>query len=143
MNNKSLILLSFIFFTLISCKDNSLNSNQSDCDQKIIINNSLYKNSPNDIFEFINVEIENNCIIILIEYGGGCGEVEFKLIDSEIVAKSNPPQRDIRLSFKDDDDCEALIRKEITFDLTPIQIVGTNKVYLNILNWDKGILYTY
>ena len=136
-------MLSIFILALLSCKDKSVNSETLSCDQVIISDDSLYEHSPNDSYEFKNVEIIHNCLNITIEYGGGCGEVEFNLIDSELVMESYPPQRNIKLSFKDEDYCKALIRKQVSFDLTPIQIIGINKVILHLDNWEKAISYTY
>ena len=60
-----------------------------------------------------------------------------------MVMESNPPQINIRLSLKDEDDCKANIRKEISFDLTPINKLVNDQVILNIKNWDKPILYSF
>ena len=80
---------------------------------------------------------------ITIQYGGGCGNIELKLIDSEMILESYPVQRNIRLSLKDEDYCKALITKELSFDLTPIQISGYNQIILDISTWNEPILYTY
>ncbi len=57
--------------------------------------------------------------------------------------ESNPVQRNVRVSLNDEDSCKVLIRKDISFDLTPIRIIDDNKVSLNLLNWSEGILYKY
>ena len=144
MNRKIVILLSFIFFTSMSCKDNSVNSDQLECNQKIIIDNSLLENSPNDKFEFINVELSKNCLNIIIEYGGGCGIVESNLIAPEMVMKSNPPQMNVRLSFYNEDaSCYKRGKEEISFDLSSINKFGLGEIILHLQNWEKSILYTY
>jgi len=61
----------------------SVNSKQSECGEEILVDNNLFTNAPNDSFDFINVEIIQNCLKLTIEYGGGCGDIEFKLISSD------------------------------------------------------------
>ncbi len=121
----------------------SVNSKQSECGEEILVDNNLFTNAPNDSFDFINVEIIQNCLKLTIEYGGGCGDIELKLISSEMVMESYPPQINIRLSLKDEDDCKANIKKEISFDLTPINKLVNDQVILNIKNWDESILYSF
>jgi len=67
---------------------------------------------------------------------------ELKLIDSEDILESNPPQRNLRLSLKNEESCLAYITKELTFDISNLQVNG-NKVQLNLTNSDKNILYKY
>lgn len=141
--NKSIFILCFMLLVFVNCS-NSVDSNQNHCDQEIIIDPELYETAPNDDFRFRDIEIVGDCLKITIEYGGGCGNVEVKLIDAGVVMESNPGQRKVRVSLKDEDFCEALIVKEISVDLTPIRIIDDNRVYLNISNWSRGgILYTY
>ncbi len=140
---KKLFLLFCLLLIFSNC-NNSVDSSQNSCEQKIIVDNELYANAPNDSFVFRNVEIYGDCLSITIEYGGGCGKVEIKLIDSGVIAESNPVQRNVRVSFKDEDSCKALITKKVSFDLTPIRVVGDNKVFLNISNWSGGgVIYIY
>ncbi len=138
--------MKFIFALILilgATNCDSVNSNQSECDKKIFVDDNLFSNAPNDSFDFINVEIIQNCLKLTIEYGGGCGDIELKLISSEMVMESNPPQINIRLSLKDEDNCKAIIRKEILFDLTPINKLVNDRVILNIDNWDESILYSF
>lgn len=141
---KKLILTLFILGFFLGCTEDDNNEpNNSNCDQEIIINDSLFSNAPNDDFDFVNVEINGDCLEITIRYGGGCGDVELKLIAPEVFIYTNPPQKDIRLSFKDDDDCKALIQKKISFDLTPIRTIIVNKVLLNLTGWNDQLIYNY
>jgi len=130
------ILLLFIFILGSTSSCDSVNPDQLNCDEKILVDSSLFEDSPNDSFEFTSVKIIDNCLNITIQYGGGCGDIELKLIDSEMILESYPVQRNIRLSLKDEDYCKALITKELSFDLTPIQILSYNQIILNISNWN-------
>ena len=75
---------------------------------------------------------------------GGCRGYtwELKLIDSEIILYSNPPQRNLRLSLKNEELCEAYITKELTFNVKKLRVDG-NQIILNITNSDDQILYEY
>jgi len=60
----------------------------------------------------------------------------------KIVLYSNPPQRNLRLSLKNQEMCDAYIGEKITFDVKNLQVNG-NKVLLNITNSGDQILYEY
>lgn len=139
------ICLSIAFgFLLSNCeKTDDDTSNDLQDDHTIIVNNALFINAPDDEFDFADVTIINDSIYLSIRYGGGCGEVEFKLIDSEAIMESLPVQRNIRLSLKDEDTCEALLTEELSFDLTPIRVTGTNLVSINLQGWMSPLIYAY
>ncbi len=134
----SLILL---LVYILSC--DSVNQEESNCNEEILIDSNLFANAPDDSFSFKSVEINQNCLTLSVEYGGGCGDVEFKLIDSDLVMESTPPQRNIRLSLNDRDYCKAMITKKLFFDLTPIQVVEGGKIILHLTDWEEQILYNY
>ncbi len=57
---KKLFLLLCLLLIFSNC-NNSVDSNKNNCEQKIIIDNELYANAPNDSFVFRNVEIDGDC----------------------------------------------------------------------------------
>ncbi len=64
-----------------------------------------------------------------------------KLIDSGEIAESYPCQRTLRLSLDNQEECEAIPTKEISFDISDLQIMGNNKVILHVSG--EEILYEY
>lgn len=138
----SLALLGGILFA--NCE-----GNQEDCDvndassSKIIISNSCYSDVSNDDFQFENVEIDGDSIRVTIRYGGGCGDIDVKLFDADVIMESFPIQRNIRIFFKDNDLCKALITTTVSFDLSPIQVSGNDKIILNLSDWGTSLLYEY
>ena len=140
---KKTLILIFIGIGILSCSNDDDNENQNNCDFETIINIEQYKNAPSDQVEINSLEINDDCLKINFSSGGCDGDTwELKLIDSEDILESNPPQRNLRLSLKNDELCEAYITKELTFDITNLQVDG-NKVQLNITNSDENILYEY
>ncbi len=141
---KKLILTLFVFALFLRCGDDeSVRPNNTDCGQKAIVDNAQYINAPDDEFSFVEVEINGDCMKISIRYGGGCRDIELKLIGSESVLFPAPGAGNIRLSLKDEDDCKALILKEITFDLTPFRLLNLNRVSLRLSGWDGLLVYEY
>lgn len=70
-----------------------------------------------------SAEVEMNKLKLKVDYAGGCEKHEFKLYGWKGISKSNPPQAEIFLSHDANGDaCEALIIKDLTFDLTPLKL---------------------
>ncbi|MGV8814928.1 MAG: hypothetical protein ACOH2D_12555 [Gelidibacter sp.] len=135
-----LILIGIAFF---GCSSDDDNGNQNNCDFGTIISAEQYSNAPADQLEINNLTINDNCLKINFSSGGCDGNTwELKLIDSGDIMESNPPQRNLRLSLKNEELCEAYITKELTFDISNLKVDG-NKVQLNIINSDENILYEY
>ncbi|MCP5062059.1 MAG: hypothetical protein GY936_06305, partial [Ignavibacteriae bacterium] len=72
------VLLALIFLLGLNLSCDSVNPDQLNCDEKILVDRSLFEDSPNDSFDFTSVKIIDNCLNITIQYGGGCGDIELK-----------------------------------------------------------------
>jgi len=112
------------------------------CDQAVVVSNNEFNNAPNDEVVISEILITENCLNITFQASGCDGNNwDVKLIDKGEIAESLPPQRTLRLSLNNPEDCLAFITKTLSFDITTLQ-VDTEEVILNIDNED-GFLYTY
>lgn len=141
---KHSILLIALTLLIFSCSnDDDNNGNQNNCDFETIISEEQFENAPSNQVFINSLNIENGCLEINFSASGCSGDTwEVKLIDSEAVFLSNPPQRNLRLSLLNEELCDAFITKVMTFDVTNLQ-VDSNVVLLNIINSDASILYEY
>lgn len=139
---KGTLLILFALFGLMACDcDDDLVS--VECELKVQISSELYAEAPNDDLTINSLKIEDNCLKINFSASGCSGDSwELKLIDSEDILESDPPQRNLRLSLKNKELCDAYFSKEISFDISSLQVDG-NRVQLNITNSDDQILYEY
>ncbi|MBQ0735832.1 hypothetical protein J9332_16020 [Aquimarina celericrescens] len=130
-----------LLFVIVAC--NSDDDVTTACDQFIIVSDTQFENAPKDPVTINSAIINDDCITINFSAGGCDGDSwEVKLIDSGGVSFSLPPQRNLRLSLKNEELCEAFITRELTFDIGALQVSG-NQVLLNIQNFDQQILYEY
>ena len=138
---KKRILIGFVvIFGIIACNNDDDSNN---CDQVTIISLEQYETAPNDQLFINTLELNGDCLKINFSSSGCDGDTWIlKLIDSESIMESNPPQRNLRLSLRNEEDCEAVITRELTFDVNELR-VGGNQVLLNITNSDDQILYEY
>ena len=139
---KKLIILSLFVFAFNSCsKDNEIY--YSSCGTMVIVSEKEYQTAPNDHLVIDSLRINGDCLIINFSSGGCNGDSwALKLIDSGAVMESYPPQRNLRLSLKNEELCDAWLAREISFDISALQLDG-QPVWLNLSNSDKRILYEY
>jgi len=106
---------------------------ENDCDQDVIISESEFESAPDDPFSIIDLNIVDNCLKIKFSASGCSGNTWIvKLIDSEWIYQSLPPLRALRLSIENKEMCDALITKEISFNIESLQLEGNNEIRLDI-----------
>lgn len=141
MNYKKIIGFIVIFGSLACNSDDSNNTNS--CDQLVIISSEQYDDAPNDNLIINSLKINEDCLRINFSSSGCSGDTwKVKLIDSEEILESDPPQRNLKVSLKNEELCQAVITKEITFGISELRVEGT-KILLNIKNSDDKLLYEY
>jgi hypothetical protein len=133
---------SFCMVGKIVTIDEIENISKISCDQDVIISATEYENAPNDTFTILSMEIIGDCLKIKFGASGCDGNNwEVKLIDSGMVAESYPCQRTLRLSLDNKEECTAVPTKEVSFNISDLQIVGNDKVILHVSG--LKILYEY
>lgn len=138
---KKLIPLLFVAFAIANCSNDD--DRATNCDRFTIVDSVQFENAPKDQVTVNSVSINNDCLKINFSASGCNGDTwEIKLIDSNGISFSLPPQRDLRLSLKNDELCDAIITKELTFDIRDLQVEG-NELLLNIENFADQIRYEY
>ena len=141
---KSFFIISIVLcFMNMQCEED-IDDSLEMCDQTTIVSESMYANMVSDSFTIISSEILENCLAIEIS-ASGCGgnSWEFNLVDSGAVAESSPEQRYLKLQLINNEACLAQFERIITFDLTPLQINGSNEVILHLEGLESLLNYTY
>ena len=142
MEIKQIIYL-ILVLGIFSCGNKDDDNNSINCDKEVVISNDEYDTAPNDDLTITQLEIIEDCLKINFSASGCSGDTwVLKLVDSGNIAESQPPQRTLRLSLKDEEECEAFISREMTFDISDLMVDG-NQVLLNISNSGDQILYEY
>ena len=118
--------------------------------KEIIIDELKYDAAQTDEYEMVYAYIKGDTLNIIVKYGGGCGLTSFALITNGYFMESNPVQLDVILSFKDEDPCEALITKQICFNILQLAtlyndsyqtIEGT--IILRLRDYENGLEYDF
>lgn len=144
MKIQILILFVFCSFIFTNCGDKTNTSNTT-CGDAIIIDTN-YGTTTGDDFNIMNVSITGNCLTANIQYSGGCGDelVSFEFIGSTVAFPVTlPAMLETKIIMDDNDDCEAIVTKEIDFDLTPLEEEGFNNINLIVEGWDETLGYSF
>lgn len=137
------ILFVFITIALLNYSCEKDDKTQSNCDQQTIISEIEFDNAILDDVSITDMEINGHCLIINFSASGCDGSTwNVKLIDSGVTLESYPPQKRLVLSLENKEDCDAVIGKEMSFDIESLQVSGS-PVRLNITNTGNSILYEY
>ncbi|TWO33463.1 hypothetical protein E1J38_006095 [Seonamhaeicola sediminis] len=145
-NTKQILLYTVLglLFLNTQCEEEDNLVNDSFCDFTTIINTSKYNNLNSDDFNFINAEINEDCLEVTIGASGCDGNSwEFSLIDSGAVAESSPEQRYLKIDFDNEELCLAYFEKKVSFNLTSVQVEGSSKIMLHIDGLDEPLEYVY
>lgn len=139
------IIVVMLCFTNTQCDtDDDVNIEEQDCDEVVLIDEAYYNNLESVYFTFVSIEINEDCLAVSLSASGCDGNSwEFKLVDSGAVAESSPEQRYLKLELINDEDCLAVISGNVTFNLNPIRVEGSNHILLHIEDYPDPITYSY
>ncbi|MCX2745566.1 hypothetical protein OO013_16920 [Mangrovivirga sp. M17] len=139
---KGCSIFSILFLiTILSCKDAEMKLPNNICDQEIIMSDDLFENAPSDPLTIESTSLYGNCLTITFSAGGCDGSTwQFDLIGQQKTIPEGLPRHFMRLSLKDNELCEALIRKQVSFDLNPA-LGNSNRVTLTLTNNNEEIIY--
>ena len=131
----------FLGLTFHGCSDDD--GAKQLCDFDAQIDADLFRTAPQDDLIINALGIEDDCVVFEFS-ASGCdgGTWEIKLVDSGAVMESLPPQRNLILSLKNEEVCDAVITKVVSFDISNLQVEGDG-VRLNIINTAANVLYEY
>ena len=113
-------------------------NNSSTQEDKIVLANKSNPDRWKKDTRFITKsKIEKNNLFLTITYSGGCKEHTFELVAwNYFIVKPNGIDAHILLSHDSrSDSCKALIKKELCFDLSPL-----NSEYYNLFQSTSGTI---
>lgn len=124
----------FLFAFFISCLFQSactdqIEVNKNTCIKYVELNYSNYNSPKTDPLTIISTKIDGDCLVLMLQYGGGCKEhqIDLALIQPECGTPPLPPPTFEIRHNANDDMCKALITKEYSFDISGIRENGKNK----------------
>lgn len=95
-------------------------------------------------YSITNAVINENCLSVTFKAGGCDGsEWKYKMVSDSIFIDTFPVQKKLVLKLENNEDCEALIVKTVSFDLTSLQVSHYNTFNLRLLGWSAPLVYNY
>jgi hypothetical protein len=134
-----LLLLILVHFSS-SCDKNEFDTS---VDGKLIISNDLFNNAPKDPVTISEAKLVGDSLEL--KFGASCCDGknwEISLVGSSGILYSEPPQRQIRLSLKNNELCTAVCGKTMKFDIKPSRIDG-GQIILRLEGWQETLSYKY
>lgn len=85
--------------------------------------------------------ISGQCLHVPISHGGGCAKHTYRLKWNGALAESMPPQAFLVLEHIDPGDpCDAIISKNLFFDLEPLLNEPYNQIVVHLSGWQEPLL---
>jgi len=134
------IVSSLLFW---SCSDDD--TEPGTCDKQTIVDATRFDIATDADLRIDSLSVDGDCLHVFYSASGCDAESwELELIDSGSIDESLPEQRSLRFEFKNTESCLAYFSKELSFDLSELQ-VSKNEVILNISGGgtNESISYTY
>jgi len=114
-------------------------TNPKTCDENVVVDSDKYLNGPKDYHVIENVSVDGDCLEITFASSGCSGSSwVYELVDADLIMESYPIQRNIRLSLKNTEMCEAFITKTVSFDVSALK-AGNEVVILHLDGYDESI----
>ena len=149
MNKNILYSLLFILTLIfVGCKGDDSNCcphpNPTNCNEFSIIDETKYNQTNTNNYTITNVVLNGNCLEITVS-SSGCNpnNWDMNFVASEVVVETLPNMWYAKVELINNEDCQAVFQKSVSFDLTPFQITGQNQVLIKIQGWNTSIMYQY
>ncbi len=137
------VIFSLLIFGACNSDDNTVPSSEV-CDFMVEISASEYEAATTSNYTIVDAQINQDCLIIQISSSGCDGESwVVQLFDSGAIAESFPEQRFIALDLTNEEECDAVISRTYSFELTLLRISESGEIILNLNSWEGGISYVY
>jgi hypothetical protein len=144
---KSITLIVFLTALLFGCTTQEEILTGS-CPKYVELNYSNYDSLSTDPLSLISAKVEGDCLVMTLQYGGGCKEhqVDLALISPECGTPPLPPPAFEIRHNANGDVCKALITKEYSFDISGIKESGKTEITFTLSakgSENKTLTYKY
>ena len=140
MKKISLLLVFFGILFISSCNNDDGTATGSDCVMTKIIDENTFNELSTENYQLDNIILNDNCMEITLTSTGCDGKTwELNLYGLETTTIEKP----VKLELINEETCLAIVKKTISFNLTPLRVEGQNEVLINIEGWNEPIIYQY
>lgn len=130
-----------------SCKPKEkLNKSDDICVPILIDANFMDKNGVGKNVMVQGASIKGDCLTLEVAHGGGCPtrDDKYTLVWDKKILKSMPPQVILKLHLDSEDNCKAMVRRTLTYDIAALQEANPRgQVMVRIRNYDGRLSYEF
>jgi hypothetical protein len=127
--------------SILSACDHSSPSPNSSCDAPLPL--LLGEVTLVDNYQINDAFLLESCLYVQLSHSGGCVEHAYALKWNGALAESMPPQAYLHIEHQDGGDmCEALITKDLFFDLNPLLDTPYSQIVIHINGWGESLLWS-
>ncbi|WP_281752743.1 hypothetical protein [Neptunitalea chrysea] len=147
---KSITTLSIIALLfcicLLSCSEDDANTgNVNPCSENsVLVSPTDYSATPSYQSSVVSAIIDGDCLTVMVSSSGCDGSTwEASFFAANPQTSNGQVTYDSRVDIINLEICLALPSVEFVFDLTNLQVAGSNSVTLSIDGLNSDLLYTY
>ncbi len=121
--------------------DKKKETKAADGTKKVIVDpNREIPQAKGKTYRIKSYSIEGNILSIDVSYRGGCGQHTFELYSNGLLKKSLPPQIDVYLEHKKENEtCTEDIKQTLKFDISSLKNSNYDLIVLNINSADNKV----
>lgn len=137
------VLLGVLFFSCSNDDDNPSSINTCDALAEVVYEEDFNAISTAN-YEVTEIAFNDECLEITIRSSGCEPESwEMNLYSVDAFYTVFPLQRVVKIELINEQLCQAVFQKTVSFNLTPFQVDGQNEIPLTIEGWDEQLIYEY
>ena len=130
--------------TLVACESDDNGPRSEICDILAEVNGSRFDSADDTNYTIESASITGDCLTVELQSGGCDGsEWEIRFFASDAVNESLPPQQSATIVLDNDEPCDAIVNREFTIELTPLQIPNESSLIIRLSGWDGILEYEF
>jgi hypothetical protein len=147
MKTQLIILLAVvnIFATCAAKKKSAKNTSDKYTEVKeVIVDQNFNLPENNADFSIDEMKIDGDILLIDVSYSGGCKDHDFKAYFNGMYIKTSPMKAKVFIVHtNNDDNCRALIKQTLRFNLKPVRSGDRGMLIIMLNNTEKTLTYEY
>lgn len=141
------IFMLFLGLFFVSCDfldDHIKHPVKPKCNEKAVLDHVAFPQVNTTNYGITNMVLNGDCLEITVS-SSGCNPNNWDMNLIGVASTTNiyPPLFHAKIELINNEACQAVFQKTVSFDLTPFQITGQNNVQINIAGWNNSIMYQY
>ena len=140
-----LALFTSVFFVACDFMDDHIKHPiKSKCNEKAVLDHVAFPQVNTTNYGVTNVVLNGDCLEITVS-SSGCNPDNWDMNLIGVASKTNiyPPLFHAKIELVNNEACQAVFQKTVSFDLTPFQMAGQNTVQIALDGWNTKIMYQY